>query len=233
MIASEQEQKGSRKRLASLMKGRIDKDLAVALCIGCEVYGVIDEAIAYLESKPDFTGEDFADFLYEYVPEENRLDQWNQSKEEGTKMIDGKKTYEDLNPQEKRLANLLFEVTDDEIYINTVMNMCSDGDLFDETADFIEENPECTESDLLEYIASFTEIEYIDDEEPSASADGTMKELRELLDNVSDSYYDFIVGICAAVKSREDGAQLMIDYIKAHPEATSSDIIEVLEEYGM
>lgn len=64
----------SRKRLADLVRGRIDKDLAFALCIGCEVYGVIDEAIEYLESRPDFTEEDFAEFVYAVIPEEDRLD---------------------------------------------------------------------------------------------------------------------------------------------------------------
>lgn len=63
----------SRKRLVELVRGRIDKDLAFALCIGCEVYGVIDEAIEYLESRPDFTEEDFAEFVYAVIPEENRL----------------------------------------------------------------------------------------------------------------------------------------------------------------
>ena len=65
----------SRKRLVELVRGRIDKDLAFALCIGCEVYGVIDEAIEYLESRPNFTEEDFAEFVYAVVPEEDRLDQ--------------------------------------------------------------------------------------------------------------------------------------------------------------
>ena len=64
----------SRKRLADLVRGRVEKDLAFALCIGCEVYGVIDEAIEYLESRPDFTEEDFAEFVYAIIPEEDRLD---------------------------------------------------------------------------------------------------------------------------------------------------------------
>ena len=64
----------SRNRLADLVRGRVEKDLAFALCIGCEVYGVIDEAIEYLESRPDFTEEDFAEFVYAIIPEEDRLD---------------------------------------------------------------------------------------------------------------------------------------------------------------
>ena len=60
-----------------------------------------------------------------------------------------------------------------------------------------------------------------------------MEELTELLENVSDSYYDFVFGVCHAVKCRVDGAQLMIDYIKAHPDAKSDDIIDALEAFGM
>ena len=65
----------SRKRLVNLLRGRIDKDLAFSLCIGCEVYGMIDEAIDYLESHPKYTEEDFVDFVYAFIPEEDRLDQ--------------------------------------------------------------------------------------------------------------------------------------------------------------
>lgn len=65
----------SRKRLVNLLRGRVDKDLAFALCIGCEVYGMIDEAIDFLESHPSYTEEDFVDFVYAFIPEEDRLDQ--------------------------------------------------------------------------------------------------------------------------------------------------------------
>lgn len=60
-----------------------------------------------------------------------------------------------------------------------------------------------------------------------------MDELKELLLKVSDSYRDFVIGVCGAVKSRDDGVELMIEFIREHPEAKSDDIIDKLEEYGM
>lgn len=75
MTATGNDMKNKRKRLVELVRGRIDKDLAFALCIGCEVYGAIDEAIEYLESNPDYTEEDFVKFVRKYVPDDDILDQ--------------------------------------------------------------------------------------------------------------------------------------------------------------
>jgi len=144
-------------------------------------------------------------------------------------MIDGKKTNEDLTLQEQRLADLLFDVKDDEAFVNSLMTWCYEDNLIEEAADFIEENPGCTESDIFDFLASFVEMICVDDK----ASDETADELKDLLENVSDSYYDFVFGVCHAVKCRADGAQLMIDYIKAHPEAKSDDIIDWMEEYGM
>lgn len=60
-----------------------------------------------------------------------------------------------------------------------------------------------------------------------------MEELTELLKNVSDSYYDFVVGICRYVRNVDNGVQMMIDYIKEHPDAKSDDIIDALEAFEM
>ena len=60
-----------------------------------------------------------------------------------------------------------------------------------------------------------------------------MEELKELLKNVSDSYYDFVVGICRYVRNVDNGDQMMIDFIKEHPKAKSDDIIEAVEAFGM
>lgn len=56
-------------------------------------------------------------------------------------------------------------------------------------------------------------------------------ELKNLLRNVSDTYGDFVHGVCASL-SHEDPecTQDMIEFIKANPNATSSDIIEHLCE---
>ena len=35
-----------------------------------------------------------------------------------------------------------------------------------------------------------------------------MDELKDLLKNVSDSYYDFVIGICRYVKNVDNGVQL-------------------------
>lgn len=58
-----------------------------------------------------------------------------------------------------------------------------------------------------------------------------MDELRELLDKVGDRYTAFVHGVCASL-SHEDPEcmQDMIAFIKANPNATSSDIIEYLCE---
>ena len=74
MTETGNDMKSKRKRLVDLVRGRVDKDLAFALCVGCEVYGVIDEAIEYLESHPDYTEEDFVEFVRKYVPEDDILD---------------------------------------------------------------------------------------------------------------------------------------------------------------
>ena len=60
-----------------------------------------------------------------------------------------------------------------------------------------------------------------------------MEELTELLKNVSDSYYDFVIGICRYVRNVDNGVQMMIDFIKEHPNAKSDDIIDALEAFEM
>lgn len=74
MTETGNDMKSKRKRLVDLVIGRVDKDLAFALCVGCEVYGAIDEAIEYLESHPDYTEEDFVEFVRKYIPEDDILD---------------------------------------------------------------------------------------------------------------------------------------------------------------
>ncbi len=78
-------------------------------------------------------------------------------------MMDKIKTNDDLNPDKDRLADLLFQVKDDEEFVNTIMMMADYDDIIAETADFIEANPICTESDILKFMASFVTMVLEDD----------------------------------------------------------------------
>lgn len=54
-----------------------------------------------------------------------------------------------------------------------------------------------------------------------------LAELQELTEKVTDTYDDFIYGMQSIMKRRdEEDIQSVIDYIKADPERTTSDIIE-------
>ncbi|MBQ8728494.1 MAG: hypothetical protein IJY83_08445 [Oscillospiraceae bacterium] len=50
--------------------------------------------------------------------------------------------------------------------------------------------------------------------------------LKTLLENVSDSYEDFVVGGMRSAEKREGYAEKIIEYILSHPKATTSDIIQ-------
>lgn len=52
-----------------------------------------------------------------------------------------------------------------------------------------------------------------------------MEELKELLENVSDTYYDFVRGMLADAEENIDRLDEIIAYIKDNPEATTSDIL--------
>ena len=55
-----------------------------------------------------------------------------------------------------------------------------------------------------------------------------LAELKELTENVSDTYDDFVYGInCTMKKQDEEDIQSVIDFIKENPERTSSDIISI------
>ena len=53
-----------------------------------------------------------------------------------------------------------------------------------------------------------------------------MGELKVLLSNVSDAYYDFIYGMLKYVDGDASRCAILSDYIRNHPEAESSDIIK-------
>lgn len=60
-----------------------------------------------------------------------------------------------------------------------------------------------------------------------------MDELRELLENVSDTYDDFVDGVCCILKKHEDCLDEVIQFIKSNSDNESSDILEYLDELGI
>ena len=60
-----------------------------------------------------------------------------------------------------------------------------------------------------------------------------MDELKEMLENVSDTYDDFIGFVICAVKYDEEDVRAVINFIKEDPERKSDDILEYLDELGI
>lgn len=57
--------------------------------------------------------------------------------------------------------------------------------------------------------------------------------MTELLNQVPDTYEDFVVGVKCTVKDDEENMQKVIDFIKEDPARRSDDIIEYLDELGI
>ncbi len=57
-----------------------------------------------------------------------------------------------------------------------------------------------------------------------------MEELRDQLLNVSDSYFDFVIGVMEYAKKKESRLKNMLAYIGNHPNAVSSDIIRFMSD---
>ena len=55
-----------------------------------------------------------------------------------------------------------------------------------------------------------------------------MSELRDLLINVPDSYYDFVEGLLDEAKKSKQRELGLISFLKAHPQAKTSDILKFL-----
>lgn len=55
-----------------------------------------------------------------------------------------------------------------------------------------------------------------------------MNELRELLMNVPDSYYDFVEGLLDEAKKSKQRELGLIRFLKTHPQANSSDVLKFL-----
>lgn len=53
-----------------------------------------------------------------------------------------------------------------------------------------------------------------------------MEELKALLNNISDSYYDFVSAMIHYAKKKKTREDALLGFIKSNPDATSSDVIE-------
>ena len=51
-------------------------------------------------------------------------------------------------------------------------------------------------------------------------------ELKQLLENVSDSYFDFVLGVMLSFVDDEEGQKKMIAFLKENPNANSDDVSE-------
>jgi len=60
-----------------------------------------------------------------------------------------------------------------------------------------------------------------------------MDELKELLENVSDTYDDFVGCVLCAVKHDEEDMQKVKEFIKEDSTRKSDDILEYLDELGI
>ena len=61
-----------------------------------------------------------------------------------------------------------------------------------------------------------------------------MEELKEMLINVQDSYFDFVLSMLDEAKKSEKRAKGMINYLKDNPNALTSDILEyVINDLGL
>ena len=50
---------------------------------------------------------------------------------------------------------------------------------------------------------------------------------------MSDTYTDFVDGMCCTLKNDDENIQKVIAYIKDNPDSKSDDIIEYLDELGV
>ena len=57
-----------------------------------------------------------------------------------------------------------------------------------------------------------------------------MEELTTLLNNIEDSYFDFVSAMLHYAKKKPERLDNLINYIKTHPTAKSSDVIIFVSE---
>lgn len=57
-----------------------------------------------------------------------------------------------------------------------------------------------------------------------------MEELTVLLNNIEDTYYDFVTAILNYAGQKQSRLNTVLNYIKNNPDALSSDIIEFVSD---
>lgn len=57
-----------------------------------------------------------------------------------------------------------------------------------------------------------------------------MEELALLLNNISDSYVDFVTAILHYAAKNEDNLEDLIGFIKNNPDVTSSDVVKFVSD---
>ena len=57
-----------------------------------------------------------------------------------------------------------------------------------------------------------------------------MVELRELLENIEDSYKDFVEAICHYAQKSPSRLEILLEYIKTNPSVKSSDVVRFVSD---
>ena len=57
-----------------------------------------------------------------------------------------------------------------------------------------------------------------------------MNELKRMLNNVNDSYYDFVVAVLTYANKKESRTTSIKDFIANNPNATTSEILSFISE---
>lgn len=57
-----------------------------------------------------------------------------------------------------------------------------------------------------------------------------MEELTALLNNIEDSYFDFVSAMVHYAEKKQSRLDAMMDFLKANPSAKSSDVVRFVSE---
>ena len=57
-----------------------------------------------------------------------------------------------------------------------------------------------------------------------------MEELVNLLNKVEDAYFDFVIAMVKYAEKKQSRKEALVQYLKNHSDATSSDVIEFVSE---